>query len=715
MKRVLLLTALVIPALAVALAWHRSYSDHEHERFQAGVWRLKHLDATFNEDLLRARFSLLESYDDFERYLREMGQITEALEVPPRFVDAKGRAGIAASAEKFATLLRERQGLFERFKSRNAILANSRRYFPVAVTELARRLGEAASDRELSRTIQEVTGVLLANAASADDLRADASSVLDQMVSWAARNPSHPESRFVSSLVRHAHQLLVGKSELDTLTRELLALPAAAEVEQLSHLYELELATALHRTHQYRTFLYALGGLLVAVAAYAFWALRDANRGLEVRVKERTAQLQAEVQERKRAEIELQSSEAFLNSLVENLPVYVFRKDRAGKITFANKLFCDRFRLRRDQVIGITGLELLAAADREKQQRLDEEIMAGGRTYEATDEPVQLHGESSFIHIIKVPVFDSTGRCVGVQGMFLDVTQRKRAEIELTQLHRRLLETSRQAGMAEVATGVLHNVGNVLNSVNVSATLVIDRIRESKAANLIKLGAILREHKEDMPRFLIHDPKGQRVPEYLLKLADQIEAERKTMTGELESLRKNVEHIKDIVAMQQNYAKVSGVFETVAVAELVEDALQINASALARHGLEIVREFGPNQPVTVERHKVLQILVNLLQNAKHACDDSGRPDKQVTVRIARDAARVRVSIIDNGIGIPAENLTRIFAHGFTTKKNGHGFGLHSGALAAKELGGSLTAHSDGPGHGAAFTLELPERPVAKAA
>ena len=72
---------------------------------------------------------------------------------------------------------------------------------------------------------------------------------------------------------------------------------------------------------------------------------------------------------------------------------------------------------------------------------------------------------------------------------------------------------------------------------------------------------------------------------------------------------------------------------------------------------------------------------------------------------------MKISYIDNGIGIPADNLTRIFGHGFTTRKEGHGFGLHSGALAAKELGGALTVESDGPGKGATFTLEFPiQRP-----
>ena len=159
--------------------------------------------------------------------------------------------------------------------------------------------------------------------------------------------------------------------------------------------------------------------------------------------------------------------------------------------------------------------------------------------------------------------------------------------------------------------------------------------------------------------------------------------------------------------MQQNYARVGGVKEMLNVVSLVEDSLRLNEGDLSRYRVEIACEFESVPPLNVEKHKILQILVNLLRNAKYACDESERVDKRLTVRVANGDGRVRISVMDNGIGIPPENLTRIFNHGFTTRKGGHGFGLHSGALAAREMGGSLTARSDGPEQGATFTLELP--------
>jgi C4-dicarboxylate-specific signal transduction histidine kinase len=297
----------------------------------------------------------------------------------------------------------------------------------------------------------------------------------------------------------------------------------------------------------------------------------------------------------------------------------------------------------------------------------------------------------------------------------IDITERKEAEAKLAETHRQLIDTSRQAGMAEVATGVLHNVGNVLNSVNVSTTLLTDVVRHSKITNVVKLSDLLTEQQADLGRFFTADPRGQKVPGFLQTLASHLTREQRDLLGELESLRKNVEHIKEIVAMQQNYAKVSGVAETLIVTELIEDAVRMNATTRNGADVKLVCDFRTQPRVTVDKHKVLQILVNLMRNAKYACDDSNRSDKEMIVRVTSEAGRVKIAVIDNGVGIPPENLTRIFSHGFTTRKHGHGFGLHSGALAARELGGSLVALSEGPGCGATFILELPEHAEAAAA
>lgn len=297
-------------------------------------------------------------------------------------------------------------------------------------------------------------------------------------------------------------------------------------------------------------------------------------------------------------------------------------------------------------------------------------------------------------------------------SLLREVEGKRHAHAEREELVTQVQEASRRAGMAEVATGILHNVGNVLNSVNVSANVIADSLRRSKVANLAKAGALMREQRNDLANFLGSDPKGKQIPDYLITLSDYLEKERATMLGEVEGLARNVDHIKQIVNMQQDYAKRGGVSEQVELAELVGDAIKVNATA--GDTLEIVRDFKATPTVLADRHALLQILVNLISNARHAVNGSGREDKRIVVTLhsidSADGERAFLQVRDNGVGISAENLPKVFNHGFTTKKDGHGFGLHSSANTAKQMGGSLTAHSDGPDMGAVFTLELPLGP-----
>lgn len=160
--------------------------------------------------------------------------------------------------------------------------------------------------------------------------------------------------------------------------------------------------------------------------------------------------------------------------------------------------------------------------------------------------------------------------------------------------------------------------------------------------------------------------------------------------------------------MQQSYARTLGVVEFQAVAELVEDALRMQAATLAKQGVKVVRQYEDLPPVALDRHKVLQILINLIRNAQQALLDATVAEPALTLQIRRVGEdRLKVVVTDTGVGIEPGNLTRIFSHGFTTRAGGHGYGLHSGWLAAREMNGSLSVQSEGLGRGATFTLELP--------
>ena len=317
--------------------------------------------------------------------------------------------------------------------------------------------------------------------------------------------------------------------------------------------------------------------------------------------------------------------------------------------------------------------------------------------------------DGSVCHIASLAavVTDSIDASPRLVGIDLDITDRVEADERERNLQQQLRDASRQAGMAEIATNVLHNVGNVLNSVNISASVVADRVKKPRTSGLGKVAALLQQHNGDLAGFVATDERAKHLPAYLAELAQQLNVDQEATLQELESLRKNIDHIKEIVTMQQSYSKLVGVPERLAVKNLVDDALRMNCGSFSRHGVTLKCEFEEVPEIVVEKHKVLQILVNLLRNAKHACDTSNRTDKQVVMRVSNQAGGVQIKVTDNGIGILPEHMTRIFTHGFTTKKEGHGFGLHSGALAARDLGGALRVDSAGPGRGATFTLDLP--------
>jgi PAS domain S-box-containing protein len=441
-------------------------------------------------------------------------------------------------------------------------------------------------------------------------------------------------------------------------------------------------------------------------------SLESLNARIEQKVAERTAELTREIAVRQQAEHALVESQGLYHSLVEQLPINVYRQDAAGRFVYVNSRFCQMKGLPAGKILGQTPADVDPPALAAQNEREHELIMRTGQTLEMESVcPAANGAPAQFFQVVKLPVQGADDHIIGSQGVYFDITLRKQAQAKLDELNRQLVDTSRRAGMAEVATSVLHNVGNVLNSVNVSSSLMADKIRQSKVGNVARAIALFPPAATDLASYLTTDPKGRQLPAYLANLATNLVREQADLLAEVETLLKNISHIKEIVAMQQGYARISGVLEMMPVNELVEDAIRMNTGAMSRHQINIVHELGPSAPLLLDKHKVLQILINLLRNAKHACEDSSRPDKQINVQVRDSGAVIAISVADNGVGIPPENLTRIFNHGFTTREEGHGFGLHSGALAARDMGGKLTAFSAGPGQGAVFTLEIPRPPT----
>ena len=305
------------------------------------------------------------------------------------------------------------------------------------------------------------------------------------------------------------------------------------------------------------------------------------------------------------------------------------------------------------------------------------------------------------------PSADAEGRPL-LRGILQDITARRLAAAEMEHLHRELVEASRRAGMAEVATGVLHNVGNVLNSVNVSCSLIAESLTKSRLSNLARTAEILRSEQRRLVDFLTQDQRGRLLPRYLGQLASGLAAEHESLRTEVARLAAGIDHLREIVRLQQDAAVEPDRDELVPLKDAVEHALLLCGDAIVREGITLHRHFPAGDPAIVgHRHRLIQIIVNLVRNAAAALADNPPGLRRVDIAIAPAGDRLRLTVRDNGAGIPAAHLTRIFSHGFSTRRDGHGFGLHSSALAARRLGGDLTAASAGPGTGAVFTLDLP--------
>ena len=436
-------------------------------------------------------------------------------------------------------------------------------------------------------------------------------------------------------------------------------------------------------------------------------AISEAQLDLETKVLERTSELHHRMVEGKRNEELIRENENRYRNLFENNPMPMFVMDLESlDFVAVNNAAIKHYGYSQEEFLRLSLPSITTGADYSAVIRA---FRSNAKSFNA-GEWTHRRKQGGDVEV------ELTAHAIMFSGKVAkivlanDVTARNAAQRQLVELHRKLMETSRQAGMAEVATGVLHNVGNVLNSVNVSATVLADSVKKTKAGSLKRVVDLLEANRADLSLFFAPGGKGQMLPSYLATLNDQIAVEQEARLSELAQLTKNISHIKDIVAMQQSYAKVTGVLENHSPHVLLNEAIQLSAAENGRARVALEWSCPADMAeVMIDRHKVMQILVNLITNARQATVEQPEGKRLISISAKDTGGMVRISVRDNGCGIPSENLTRIFNHGFTTKKDGHGFGLHSAANAAKEMGGGLVAESDGAGCGAVFHLDMPIR------
>lgn len=408
--------------------------------------------------------------------------------------------------------------------------------------------------------------------------------------------------------------------------------------------------------------------------------------------------VQRDITERQKWEQRLK----LLRNAVDNTSDAMFLVSRSGKLADANDVAARQLGYSREELLELNIGDVIKMENWQKTwQRLKDDnhdlIESFQIASDGCETPVEI--SSSFIQHENEFFICAFSR---------DVSERKEAEQERQRLNEQLVDASRMAGMAEVATGVLHNVGNILNSVNLSASIIRKQFQTSAIANLEKISTLISDHEDDFAEFVSEDARGNKIPAYVAKVTQALKSERCQMDTEFQDLLNNVDHVKQIVSVQQSMAKSSGLHQELSPEALVADAITANKGTLTNHKVEISTEVSEKIPnVFSDKHRILQILVNLVKNAKDALVENNTPDPQIRISVSSECECIQFAVIDNGVGIPADKIEKIFQHGFTTKKSGHGFGLHASANSATELGGSLTVFSEGPGMGATFKLELP--------
>ncbi len=457
-----------------------------------------------------------------------------------------------------------------------------------------------------------------------------------------------------------------------------------------------------------------LGGLILLIATLsATYELQRRRAVAEAAERERQLEVAIRCAERHAAELArssaaLRISEERLRTIFDVSTAGIFITDAVGRIALANRRMAELFECELERLVGREYLSLVHLDQREEARAHVLKLLSGAILGVASVERRLLRPDGTeFWGLVSARHLAAQGHFAGgLVGTIADITSQKRAEAALRASESQI---ALQAGRAEVATDVLHNVGNVLNSINVSAALLDEKLRQSEVPVVRRLAEMLDAHRDDLAAFLATDARGSKLPAFVRQLADLLAAEHAFMRSELQSLAEAVEHIRFIISTQQVHARNQGLVEHVEPVAVMEQALGMTAASLRQRKVDVVKTFEPIEPVPLYRHKILQILVNLLTNARHALEGHREPRMELTVArvTTRQGERLRFRVADNGVGIAAENLERIFRFGFSTRRDGHGYGLHGSANLAREMGGELRAASDGPGQGAVFTLDVP--------
>jgi signal transduction histidine kinase len=352
-------------------------------------------------------------------------------------------------------------------------------------------------------------------------------------------------------------------------------------------------------------------------------------------------------------------------------------------------------------------MKRIEESDRKILSNLIAEAFKSCQNYEIEVRVTKMDDVKGWLYIAGTPHIEPDKAVRYLSGIAMDITNRKMHEKEMHLLNQQLIASARRAGMAEVATSVLHNIGNILNSIIISITFLKKYMHELDIENILTALEMIKNHENNLATFFTEDPKGKLLPQYFCAVKPVIEKDISSINDEINHLNDSILHIKDIVKMQNVLSGVSKLVEKLSLPDIIDEAINITGSSFKKYGIHLEKNYDDISHIFTDKNKIMQIIVNLIQNAKDALIVTDIQDKKIIISIHENKEHINITVSDNGIGIDLNDQSKLFTFGFTTKPKGHGFGLHSSALLAKELGGALNVTSDGIGHGSNFILEIP--------
>jgi len=429
-----------------------------------------------------------------------------------------------------------------------------------------------------------------------------------------------------------------------------------------------------------------------------------------------------DITERKQGETVLRESEEKYRLLMETVPdAIVISEFSTGRFLHVNESFSKITSYTREEALGKTPLELNLIVNLKDDRFLRTIIKENGEINDFETQYRQKDGTTVDM-LVSARLLHYIDEYLDVT-VAKDITGRKQAENEIRELNLQLekrviderakLQSAREeiirkehkSELADITSATLHNVKNILNSVKISTESIGEIISSGSINSLRKANDILGEQVENLEEFICNNDKGKKLMHYYLKLGDSFDTEEKESRIHLNRLLAKVDAIEKIVTAQQGY---SGKLEKeiVDITHVVEDALTMLANSIEGYHIQIVKDFSHVTEVRVLKTKLMHILINLIKNAIEAMNEIPADKRVLRISTEQTANGVCLKINDKGCGIQEEDIHKMFRYGFTTKEDGHGFGLASCAAYLEEMDGEISVESEGNGKGSTFTMTL---------